>query len=229
MTTRYRTTRSTFKTLVALLLLFIGVGLAAAHAFIEREQLFRTESFSSLNISRGIDAQLICGDEPHIIAYGSSSALSDLLVKNRNGTLSVENKVEMSWFSDDDVTLTIVTDKPVSEINVSQGVNFASEACALSEDKLVIKGSMGANIELAGRTEFLEAELSMGASMNSENRQFAVKSATVKTYMGAEAYLCNAGKASGEQIAGSMIYVGEQTVTQMENGFGASLSTKQCR
>ncbi|WP_434362431.1 DUF2807 domain-containing protein [Parasalinivibrio latis] len=229
MTTRYRTTRSTFKTLVALLFLFIGLGLAAAHAFIEREQLFYTDSFTSLKISRGINAKLICGEKPAVIAYGSSSAISSLFIDSNDGILSIESQEDMSWFSVDDVSLTVVTNQPVSAINVSQGVSFVSDACALSKEKLTVNGSMGAVIELAGGTNQLDAELSMGASMNEQNRFFAVKTATVKTYMGAEAYLCNTGQATGKQVAGSMIYVGKQTVTQLESGIGASLSTEECQ
>jgi hypothetical protein len=208
---------------------WLALGLMMSSPLYAAEQTFSVDSFSQLTLSKGIKAEVLCGS-PKVVASGKQYLLDKVEVGVSDTTLSVVNegyRDEGLW--PDKLTVKIYTDQPLESVESTFGVSVVAGDCALSDDSLQVKGSMGASYEMTGNVNTLDLDVSMGGEFNSDVNGLYVQTANVSVAMGAKANLCHAETANGKVSMGAAVTLGTNTQNNLSVSLGGISTTSDCQ
>ncbi|MGM3187351.1 GIN domain-containing protein [Musicola paradisiaca] len=184
--------------------------------------------FSALNLSRGLEVTVQCGNENRVSATARPAVLEKLVIQRQDDTLTIDNPYnDSNKLRDHSVVVTITLNAPLSRVNAQSGVQFALPACAVSPDQLTIDASMGADVNVEGATRTLNLTLAMGAAFNRNASDFSADNAVVRFAMGADARLCRVKRLSGSMTTGARASVSPTTDVHIDGGL-ASLVEHSC-
>ncbi|KUI98744.1 GIN domain-containing protein [Vibrio sp. MEBiC08052] len=194
------------------------------------EQTFPVDSFNQLVLSKGINAEVVCNSTPQVVASGKQYLLDKLQLGVSANELSLVNdgyRDEGIW--PDKLTVKIYTDQPLKAVEAQFGVAVVADDCALTDEKLAVKGSMGASYELKGNVNTLDLDVSMGASFNEDVNNFYAQKANVTVAMGAQANLCHVNTVNGSASMGAKVTLGKQTQNNLSVSMGGYSTRSDCQ
>lgn len=192
-------------------------------------------SFTTLDVSRGLSVTLVCGKGNRVEASARQDVLEKLVIRSQGQSLVIENRS-----SDDNILrshsadVTITLNAPIDTLIAQAGVKVTVPACAVSPEKLTVKGSMGAAVDVAGKTQQLDLSLAMGASFNtaekasSSETAFSAQNAVVNIAMGVDARLCHVDQLSGTVTTGARVRVAPQTHVQTSSDIASLIERSGC-
>ena len=212
------------KTKLMLALLASTIGCSALAA----EKTLALTAFSSVEIQQGINLTIKCAATPSMVVSGTADTLSKLKVTANNKALLLVN--EADGLGSHSLDITLYTSEPLTALTGKAGVKIAAPACAIDPSKLAVAGSMGADIQIEGKTGELVLDLAMGGTFNKKPLAFSANVATVRMSMGAESSLCNIPRINGSLSAGARMSVSPsaQVDTGATESFGSDISTSAC-
>ncbi len=216
---------NTMKLMLALLASTTGYSALAA------EKTFPLTAFSSVEIRQGINLSIKCAATPSMVVSGSADTLNKLQVTtNDKALLLVNAAAENDRFVSHMLDITLYTSEPLTGLTGKAGVKIVAPACAVNQSKLTIAGSMGADIQIEGKTGELVLDLAMGGTFNKKPLPFTAKVANVRMSMGAESSLCHIPRINGSLSAGARMSVSPsaQVDTGATGSFASEISTSDC-
>ncbi|RTZ20931.1 GIN domain-containing protein [Vibrio penaeicida] len=203
--------------------------IVADSALADEERAFPVDDFHSLSVAKDVSVSVICGSAPMVIAKGHKDVLDDLDIDQSNGTLSISNDGEdPGIFSSKHLDISVITNKPIDDIQAIMGSQLQAHPCAISDKNLHVVASMGADVKIEGKVQYLNAEFSMGANFNEKESDLQIERANVDAAMGVNAFLCGAKYVSGEQAAGTLLNIGQDTQQNISTAMGAAVSKSGC-
>jgi hypothetical protein len=218
------------KTAINGLILATGVlGASLAHS---AEESFNVAAFDQLNLKKGIEATVYCGNEPKVVATAQSHVLDVLELTSQNGELSVSNEAysEREWWNKDNrLSLAIYTNQPISNFENYVGVKLDVASCAVNSSQVSVTGTVGTDISLAGQTERLNLALLQGGNFTARDGNFVVDSVDLSLEFGSHAELCHASQVSGYMSFGTSLHLGATTQYNVSQSFASSIRTDLCQ
>jgi hypothetical protein len=216
---------NTMKLMLALLACTTGYSALAA------EKTFPLTAFSSVEIRQGINLSIKCAATPSMVVSGSTDTLNKLqMTTDKKALLLVNDAAENDRFISHTLDITLYTSEPLTGLTGKAGVKIVVPACAVDQSRLAVAGSMGADIQIEGKTGELVLDLTMGGTFNKKPAPFTAEVANVRMSMGAESSLCHIPRINGSLSAGARMSV--SPTTQVDTGatgsFASEISTSDC-
>ncbi|MGM3226111.1 GIN domain-containing protein [Dickeya zeae] len=186
-------------------------------------------SFTTLDVSRGLNVTLVCGNGYRVETSARQDVLEKLVIRPQGQSLVIENHAsDDSILRDHDATVRITVSAPITVVKAQAGVTMSIPACAVSPDAFAVNGSMGTAVNVAGTTRRLDLSLAMGASFNAHEKTFSAQEAVVNIAMGVDARLCQVRKLSGTITTGARVRVAPDTLVQTSNGIAGLVEHDGC-
>ncbi|UPT54223.1 GIN domain-containing protein [Dickeya zeae] len=191
-------------------------------------------SFTTLDVSRGLNVTLVCGNGYRVETSARQDVLEKLVIRPQGQSLVIENHAsDDSILRDHDATVRITVNAPITVVKAQAGVTMSIPACAVSPDAFAVNGSMGTAVNVAGTTRRLDLSLAMGASFNahekaSHEKAFSAQEAVVNIAMGVDARLCHVRQLSGTITTGARVRVAPDTLVQTNNGIAGLVEHDGC-
>ncbi|QWA13215.1 DUF2807 domain-containing protein [Sodalis ligni] len=195
------------------------------------EKTFPLEPFTSVEVRQGINLSIKCAATPSMVVSGSQETLNKLrITADNHALLLVNNAAENDRFVSGTLDITLYTNGPLRGLTGKAGVKITAPACAVDRSKLAVSGSMGADIQVEGKTDELTLDLAMGGSFNKKPRPFTADAANVRMSMGAESSLCHIPRISGSLSAGARMSVSPSAQVDIgaAGSFASEVSTSDC-
>ncbi|WP_248751787.1 DUF2807 domain-containing protein [Pseudomonas sp. MWU15-20650] len=218
-------------TMKPLKLLLAVLATTTSYAALAAEKTFPLTAFSSVEVQQGINLSIKCAATPSMVVSGAAQALDKLQVStNDKALLLVNAAAEDDRFGSRTLDITLYTSTPLTGLTGKAGVKIVAPACAVDQAKLAVAGSMGADIQVEGKTHELKLDLAMGGTFNKKPQPFTAKVANVRMSMGAESSLCGIPQINGSLSAGAKVSVSPtaQVDTGATGTFGSDVSTSGC-
>lgn len=216
------------RTLKLMLALLAGT---AGNAALAAEKTLPLDAFDSVEVRQGINLSIKCAAAPSMVVSGSAAVLEKLKVSSKDKALLLVNEAgENDRFVSHTLDITLYTSKPLTGLVGKAGVNIVAPACAVDSSKLTVAGSMGADIQIEGKTAELVLDLAMGGTFNKKPLPFTAGVATVRMSMGAQSSLCHIPRINGSLSAGARLSVSPsaQVDTGATGSFASEISTSDC-
>ncbi|MEI7064455.1 GIN domain-containing protein [Dickeya chrysanthemi] len=208
----------------ALVLLPLTVACSPAN-----QQNVDVPSFTTLDVSRGLNVTLVCGNGYRVETSARQDVLEKLVIRPQGQSLIIENHAsDDSILRNHDATIRITVAAPINTVKAQAGVKMAVPACAVSSDTFTVNGSMGTDLNIAGTTHRLDLSLAMGAAFNSHEKAFSAQEAVVNIAMGVDARLCHVRQLSGTVTTGARVRVAPDTQVQVDNGVASLIEHDGC-
>lgn len=186
-------------------------------------------SFTTLDVSRGLNVTLVCGNGYRVETSARQDVLEKLVIRPQGQSLVIENHAsDDSILRDHDATVRITVSAPITVVKAQAGVTMSIPACAVSPDAFAVNGSMGTAVNVAGTTRRLDLSLAMGASFNAHEKTFSAQEAVVNIAMGVDARLCQIRQLSGTITTGARVRVAPDTLVQTSNGIAGLVEHDGC-
>ncbi|MEQ4511045.1 MAG: DUF2807 domain-containing protein [Dickeya sp.] len=186
-------------------------------------------SFTTLDVSRGLNVTLVCGNGYRVETSARQDVLEKLVIRPQGQSLVIENHAsDDSILRDHDATVRITVSAPITVVKAQAGVTMSIPACAVSPDAFAVNGSMGTAVNVAGTTRRLDLSLAMGASFNAHEKAFSAQEAVVNIAMGVDARLCQVRQLSGTITTGARVRVAPDTLVQTSNGIAGLVEHDGC-
>lgn len=224
-------------------------------SFIETSPAFQTVEvpvtlsgeFDKLNVSDGMDIQIISGKDVSLIVKGRSGEIESVDIKVIDGVLSINHKNlnnngRFCLFCSAGNPELLLTVPYLTEIKAERGSAINSEAFPeadslnieldngsysnldLKANMVSVSISQGSNLVLNGEAGSLKADLKHGSDLSAEN--FKVKNAEIRASNGSHAEIEVSENLNALAEFGSSIYYsGNPTVTEEEKG-GSDISPR---
>ncbi|SIO94607.1 GIN domain-containing protein [Vibrio spartinae] len=206
------------------------IGVVMSTPLYAAEQTFPVDSFNQLVLSKGMNAEVVCSSTPQVVASGKQYLLDKLQLGVTGDKLSLVNDgYRDEGFWPDKLTVKIYTNKPLTSVEAQFGVSVDAGDCALADEQLAVKGSMGAAYALKGNVNTLDLDISMGADFNSEINDFYAHKANVTVAMGAKANLCHVDTVNGSASMGAKVVLGKQTQSHLSVSMGGYSTRSDCQ
>lgn len=212
------------------LMLALLAGTTACSA-LAAEKTVALSAFNSVEVRQGINLTIKCAATSSMVVTGSADTLKKLQVTtNDKALLLVNDAGQTDRLFSNALDITLYTSGPLTALTGTAGVEIHAPACAIDEHKLAVTGSMGANIEVQGKTAELVLDLAMGGTFNKKPLPFTAQVATVRMSMGAQSSLCQVPRINGSLSAGARMSVSPsaQVDTGAAAAFGSDISTSDC-
>lgn len=202
-----------------------------SYAALATEKTFPLSAFSSAEVRQGINLSIKCSTTSSMVVSGSADTLNKLqMTTDKQTLLLVNDAAENDRFITHTLDITLYTSERLTGITGKAGVKIVAPACAIDPSKLTVAGSMGADIQVEGKTDELVLDLAMGSTFNKKPQPFKASVANVRMSMGAESSLCHIPKINGSLSAGARMSVSPsaQVDTGATGSFVSEVSTSDC-
>lgn len=204
--------------------------------------------FTAIDVFGPFQIELIQSDKEGIDMQVYNVDTKDLTVEVHRGVLELKLRTRhflSDWDSDkfkkEPRIKTKIYYKELDEIKIAAGATIKSDE-AIKGKKLIVEGtmgaevelitvaetmyvrsSMGATVELRGKTDFLEVKASMGAVINASRLES--KSAYVKASMGSDVNIFASEEVDIDAAMGASVrYSGDPTVRHTNRKIGADIN-----
>ncbi|AHL34095.1 hypothetical protein CD58_14755 [Pseudomonas brassicacearum] len=204
---------------------------ATSYAASAAEKTVPLDAFNSVEVRQGINLTIKCAATSSMVVSGSADTLGKLQVTtNDKALLLVNDAAENDRLVSHTLDITLYTSAPLTGLTGKAGIKILAPACAVDRSRLAIVGSMGADIQIEGKTGELVLDLAMGGTFNKKPQPFTADVANVRMSMGAESSLCDIPKINGSLSAGARISVSPsaQVDTGATGSFASEVSTSGC-
>lgn len=215
-------------TLKLMLALLAGT---ASYSALAAEKTFPLSAFNSVEVRQGINLTIKCAATPSMVVSGAADTLGKLQVNTDNKALLLVNEAAANdRFVSHALDITLYTSEPLTKLSGKAGITITAPACAVDPSKLTVAGSMGADIQIEGKTGELVLDLAMGGSFNKKPQPFSAEVANVRMSMGAESSLCHVPRINGSLSAGAKVSVSPSAHvdTGATGSFASEVSTSEC-
>jgi hypothetical protein len=205
--------------------------LISSGAALAIEKTVPLKAITSVDARQGINLTIKCASETSLVVSGAQKAVDKLQPELRDHQLVLINSAsDDSLIGSDSLDITLFTATPLEAVSGQAGVKITLPSCAVDATKLVVTGSMGADINAEGKTRQLQLELAMGGTFNQKTDAFSAEEAQVRMSMGAEAQLCHVQKIDGSLAAGASLQVSPsaQVDTGALSSYGSKVSKSRC-
>ncbi|MCU1748585.1 DUF2807 domain-containing protein [Pseudomonas sp. 6D_7.1_Bac1] len=202
-----------------------------SYSALAAEKTFPLTAFTSVEVRQGINLSIKCAATSSMVVSGAADTLNKLQVTtNDKALLLVNDAAANDRFVSHTLDITLYTSEPLTGLTGKAGVQIVAPACAVDQSKLAVAGSMGADIQIEGKTGELVLDLAMGGSFNKKPLAFTADVANVRMSMGAESSLCHIPRINGSLSAGARMSVSPsaQVDTGATGSFGSEVSTSDC-
>lgn len=219
---------NTLKTMKLMLALLAGT---TSYSALAAEKTFPLSAFNSVEVRQGINLSIKCAAASSIVVSGAADTLNKLQVTTNSKALLLVNEAAANdRFVSHALDITLYTSEPLTALTGKAGVKIVTPACAVDPSKLSVAGSMGADIQIEGKTSELVLDLAMGGTFNKKPLPFIAKVANVRMSMGAESSLCHVPRINGSLSAGARMSVSPsaQVDTGATGSFASEISTSDC-
>lgn len=216
----------TNKFLTIILILAFGsqsfFSLAASDS--EKTENRNVESFSTIEVSSGIDLFLKQGDAEKVVVKADEDIIDDIVTRVKDGVLKIYMKEKHGWSWKNwnhkrDVYVTVIE---IDGLKASSGSDIESEGMLvqknmkikassgsdvdleLKADKVMLETSSGSDAKLVGRANYLEASSSSGSDLNASD--FEVKECRVSASSGSDASVFVTERIKADASSGGDIY-----------------------
>lgn len=216
---------NTLKLMLSLLASTTGYSALAA------EKTFALDPFSRVEVRQGINLTIKCAATSSMVVSGSADTLDKLQVTTNNQALSLVNDAaDNVRLGSRTLDITLYTSKPLTGLAGKAGIKIVAPACAVDQSRLTVAGSMGTDIQIAGKTGELVLDLAMGSTFNKHPLPFIAQVANVRMSMGAESSLCHIPRINGSLSAGARMSVSPsaQVDTGATGSVASEISTSDC-
>ncbi|MEN5151459.1 GIN domain-containing protein [Pseudomonas orientalis] len=204
---------------------------ATACSALAAEKTVALSAFNSVEIRQGINLTVKCAATSSMVVSGSADTLKKLQVTtNDKALLLVNDAGQTDRLFSNALDITLYTSEPLTALTGKAGVKIEAPACAIDQRTLTVAGSMGADIQVEGKTAKLTLDLAMGGTFNKKPVSFTADVATVRMSMGAQSSLCQVPRIDGSLSAGARMSVSPsaQVDTGATGSFGSDISTSDC-
>jgi hypothetical protein len=180
------------------------------------------ETFSGVEISHGMVADVTIGPETSVKIKGDANLLPHILTRVEGGRLTIRIKDEHDLRPSEPIRLTVVTPALLAveasggsevraqatagrEFTVSASGGSVIEVTGIQSDAIKVEASGGSEISLSGSGRELTADLSGGSSLQSEEIPFA--EAEVDGSGGSEFHIQVLQSITGDLSGGSELFL----------------------
>ncbi|WP_248732177.1 DUF2807 domain-containing protein [Pseudomonas sp. MWU13-2517] len=219
---------NTLKTMKLMLALLAGT---TSYSALAAEKTFPLTAFNSVEVRQGINLSIKCAATSSMVVSGATDTLNKLQVTtNKKALLLVNEAAANDRFVSHSLDITLYTSEPLTALTGKAGIKIVAPACAVDSSKLTVAGSMGADIQIEGKTAELVLDLAMGGTFNKKPQPFVADVANVRMSMGAESSLCHVPRINGSLSAGARMSVSPsaQVDTGATGSFASEISTSDC-
>lgn len=225
--------KNKFMKTIALILLTC-IGFIAAKA--QNSRSVTVTNFSSIGVSNGIDLYLTQGASESLTIKGDSQLIKDVVVEQKNGSVSIRYKEGINWsrlFRNESIKV-YVTFKKLNGLSASGGSDVYSQntintdvfsvsasggsdvALAIACRDFQLNTSGGSDVKLKGRANNMNLQASGGSDVDAY--EFAVDYAKVSTSGGSDANIyVNKGLEASANGGSDISYKGNAILKKTSN------------